>query len=274
MLKQDTINKLAVLAKIKPEDLLAAIKAEAETDITIDDKLTVFSEDEVTTLKDNEYKRGKTVGVEMAVKDTKEKLGLEFQGKTVEGLVEAANKKAIADAKVNPDQKVVELTEKITTLQKTVGDQEKQLQAKEAEVTGVKVKGELYKHIPQAGENDPAVGADDVIQLMMASGYEFKFEEGKLIPYKDGKQLQDKTANALPADSVVKDFVKEKKLRSEGPGVPGGRGGQDNKPPTAFSKLSDVKKSFEAQNKSVLGQEFSEAVQKAATDNKEFDMNS
>lgn len=273
MLKQETINKLATLAKIKPEDLLSAIKAEAETDLTIDDKLTVYTEDEVQTLKSNSYKDGKKAGVEMEVDDLKKELGLDFQGKTVKGLVEASQKKALADAKIEPEKKVQELNEKVSTLQNTVKEYETKLSQKDQEVTGVKINGELYKHIPQFGDNAPALAADEVITLMKANGYEFKLEEGKIIPYKDGKQLQDKTANPLAPKDVVTSFLQEKKLITEGTTI-GGRGGDDKRPAAKAGKLSELKKQFTEQGKSLQGIEFSQAVEAATKDNPEFDMNS
>mgnify|MGYP000187415436 CR=1 FL=1 len=62
MLKEATIKKMASLLKIKPEDLTAAITAQEETDIEIDDTLTLFDESEVALLKKNNYEEGKKAG--------------------------------------------------------------------------------------------------------------------------------------------------------------------------------------------------------------------
>lgn len=271
MLKQETITRLAALAKIKADDLLNAIKGESENELVIDERLTVFSEDELTTLKNNEYKSGKDKGVEMSVKDAKEKHGFDFQGKTIEGLLEAAQKKALADAKVEPEKKVAELNEKISTLQNTVKKYEDDLTAKDNEVSSVKINGELYKHIPSLGDKGPALGADDVIQLMRSNGYDFKLENGKVVPYKDGKQVQDKVANPREAKDIINEFMKDKKLVSE-VAVPAGRGGVDGKAVSRFGSLSELKKAFADQGKSMLGKEFSDEVAKAVQDNKEFIM--
>lgn len=270
-LKKETLQKIATLAKVKVEDLETAIKDEKEVDLTIQDKLTAFSEEEVQTLKSNEYKSGKEAGVEMAVKDAREKLGLKFEGKTIDGLVEAATKKALDDAKVTPDEKVKELEGKVTTLQGTVKEYETKLAEKDTEVSGIKLNSELYKHIPQPGENGPALGADDVIQLMKLNGYEFKQENGAVVTYKGGKALTDKISNNLPINDVVTGFLKEKKLIVED-GTPGGRGGGDKTPAGKAGKLSELKKQFSDQGKSLLGEEFSQAVAQASKDNKDFVM--
>lgn len=268
MLKKETIALIAKLTKTKEADIEAAIKDEKEVDVEIDEKLTPFSEDEIIQLKNNEYKNGKEKGVEMVVKETKEKLKLDFQGKTIDGLVEAAKKQALEDAKIEPEKKVKELQEKVTTLQATVQEQETKLKEKDTEVSTVKINGELFKNVP-AGTT---LEADEVIGIMKLKGYDFKLEDGKLVALKDGKVLQDKVANPLPVRQVIEEFVTEKKLVGAQEPDPGGRGGGSGKPPVKFSKLSEVKKHFEDNKKSLLGQEFAETVAKAAAENKEFVM--
>lgn len=270
-LKKETLQKIATLAKVKVEDLETAIKDEKEVDVVIPEKLATFTDDEVQTLKTNEYKSGKEAGVEMAVKESKEKLGLTFTGKTIDGLVEAATKKALDDAKIAPDAKVQELEGKISTLQGTVKEYETKIAEKDSEVSTIKTNSELYKHIPIPGENGPALSQDDVIGMMKNNGYEFRNENGAITSYKGGKKMTDKLSNDLPLKDVVSEFMKEKKLVSEEV-VPGGRGGKDEKPGAKAMKLSDLKKQFTDQGKSLLGEEFNKAVQQAVKDNKEFDM--
>lgn len=270
-LKKETLQRIAVLTKVKVEDLEAAIKDDKEVDVAIDEKLTVMSETEVTTLKTNEYNSGKSKGVEMAVKETKEKLELDFQGKTIDGLIEAHKKKVLDEAKINPEKKVTDLEQKVLTLQKTITEQEKTIAEKETEVTGVKINGELMKHIPSFGEEGPALGSDDVIAMMNRNGYEFKLENGKVVPYKDGKQLQDKLSNPREAKEVVSDFLKQKKFITDDK-TPAGRGSGDKRPASKAGTLTELKDKFKAEGKSLLGSEFSAAVEAAAKENKDFDM--
>lgn len=271
MLSEKSITRIAELAKVKPEDLKAAIADEKEVDVAIEEKLTVLTEPEITVLKNNEYKNGKEKGVEMAVKDTKEKLGLEFQGKTIDGLVEAAQKKALADAKIEPEKKVQELEGKIKTLQTNLTEAEQKLTEKDSEVQKVKIHGELYKHIPEPGENGPALSRDEVIRLMEANGYEFKNENGKVVPYKNGEAQVDKLANPVAVKDIVSGFLKEKKLVTEDHN-PKGRGGSGSGNPTKYTKLSELKEKFTGEGKSLNGQEFMDAVTKARAEFAEFDM--
>ena len=269
-LKEEALKAIAKLTKTKVEDLKAAIENKDEVDFPVDDKLAVYTEDEIKVLKTNEYKNGKESGVEMAVKEVKQELNLDFQGKSVKGLVEAAQKKAVEDAKIPEAEKVKELNTKLATLQQTITEQDKKLADKDKEVSTVKLNGELFKNIPTGA----ALENDEVIELMKLKGYSFEMKDGKLVASVNGEALNDKLSNPLPVKDVISGFLKEKKLIADdsGGGDPGGRGG-GGKPPVKFAKLSEIKAEFKKDNKSELGQEFAAAVQKAMADNKDFDMN-
>lgn len=268
-IKKEALAKIAELVKVPVADLEAAIKNEQEVDVAIPEGLTVFEGDELTTLKTNEYSKGKTAGEELAVKEVKTKMGLEFTGKKVEGLVEAATKKALEEAKLTPDKKVAELTEKLNTVTATATELQTKLAEKEKEVGQVKLSTELLKNVP-AGTT---LEAEDVLTLMKSKGYEFEMKDGALVAVKDGKVLEDKLAKPLGVKDVITEFAKERKLiADEGAGdPPGGRGGNGSGAgATKWTKLSEVKKYFEEQGKSVNGQEFNDAIMKAKTDNPEF----
>lgn len=273
-LKTEAIEAIAKLTKIKAEDLKAAIENKDEVDLAVDEKLTVLNDTELQTVKSNSYEEGKVAGVDISIKDIRKELNLDFQGKTIKGLVEAAQKKAVEEAKIPETEKVKELQTKVTTLQKTVEDQDAKILEKDKEVSNVKLNSELFKNIPAGA----ALENDEVIELMKLKGYGFESKDGKVIVTKDGQPLVDKVTNPVPAKDVISGFLKEKKLiadegEGEGGGGPEGRGG-GGKAPVKFTKLSEVKAKFKAEGKSELGSEFSEAVQKAVADNKDFDMNS
>jgi len=268
MLKKETIKQIATLLKIKDADLEAAITAEAETDVAIDSKLQAFDETELQTLKENEVKKGRTIGVEIAVKDVKEKLGLEFQGKSIDGLVTAATKKALEDAKIEPEKRVKDVEEKLSNIQKSYKELETKFAEKDNEVTAVKIKTEVFKHIPAFGE-DSGFDQEDVYNKMQREGYDFKIEDGKTVAYKGGAKVLDKVSNPLELKDVVNTFVVEKKIVTPEK-VVAGRGGGNGAANSKFGSLSELKKTFTDQGKSTLGSEFKQAVDKAVKDNPEL----
>jgi hypothetical protein len=273
MLSQTTISKIAGLLKVKPEDLTAAITDAAEKDVTIPDTLASFTELELTTLNKNKYEEGKKAGVEMGVDELKKELSLDFQGKTIKGLVEAASKKAVADAKIEPNEKVTQLTKELETVRATAKDFETKYQTKEQEVESIKTIGDIHKALPVVEGYTP----EEVLALAKVNGYEFKKENGEVVPYLNGQPVKDKLAQNRKADEVAKEFLLAKKLPVAGEiGTPPahGRGGGNDKPPAAYSKLSDVKAKFTAEGKSLNGEEFMNAVEQAQAANKDFDMKS
>ncbi|HUR65457.1 MAG TPA: hypothetical protein VMZ03_03835 [Chitinophagaceae bacterium] len=272
-LKKETILKLAELTKTKPDELEKAIKEPAEVDFAIPDGIAPYTDAELQVLKNNEYANGKKAGVEMEIKEVKTKTGIDFPGKTITELVDFVTKKALEDAKITPDKKVLELEGQVKTLQNTITAQDKKLADKETEVAGVKINGELYKYIPQPGEEGPAFTPDEVIHNMNFNGYEFKKEEKGIVGYKGGVKLVDKLGEPVPVKDVVDGFLVEKKLIKAGGPQPGGRGGGDKPPGGAKAvKLSELKKQFTDQGKNLQGQEFSDAVNAAVKENKDFDM--
>lgn len=269
MLTKKTIAEIAKFLKISNVDFEAAIIHAEEKEIAIDEKLSAYTSDEMEQLKNNEYKKGKLVGLEMDIKDAKEKFGLDFTGKTMDGLLEAHSKKVLQDSKIEPEKKYSELNERFSSLQKTVSDYETRIAEKDNEVAGIKINNELYKHIPSNSILEPS----EIVQIMRSKGFDFKMVDGHLSSYKDGKELQDKLSNPTSAQSVVSDFVKERNFAPEAVIVPHkGRGLKDQMGPTTAVKLSELKQKFQDEGKSLLGQEFSRAAIEAAK-SPEFDMN-
>jgi len=281
MLSATQIKEIAALLHLDETKFSAAVTVAEEQAVEIPKGILSFLPDELQTLKTNEYNTGKKAGVEMDVKSIKEELGLEFQGKTIKGLLEAANAKAVKDAGIDPGQKVTELTQKITTLTKTVQDQELALREKDKTVAAVKTRGELYKHIPAPGENGPALANDDVINLMEANGYSFAYNDaGALVASKAGQALNDKLGDPTPIADVVKGFMTEKKLISaEGGGAAGaagagaGRGGVGSGKAPVYGKLSEIIAAWKGEGKSTNGSDFQDAVMEHKKQNPELDLN-
>jgi hypothetical protein len=276
MLTAEQKKTVAALLKVKLEDFESALTSTEEVALTIPEGIATLLPDDLTRVKNEEYGRGKTTGVEMAVKEAKEKMGIDFSGKSIDGLIEAANKKALADAKITPDAKVAELQKDMATLRTTNESLTQQIATKDAERESALTDREIFRALPSLGENAPAI--DKVIKLMRADGYDFKIQDGKLVPVKGGEIMKDATANVLDPKGVIMEYAKAEKLIAEGAaggsGDPKGRGEGDGGKTPVFSKLSELTKHYESQGKNTLGQEFSAKVQELVKANPEFDMNS
>lgn len=271
MLSKQSIEALAALAKMPTSELEAAIKAADEKDIKVAEGLTTLTDAELKTVKRNSYKEGKEAGIEMEVDEVKKELGLQFSGKSLRELLKAATEKELADAKLEPEKAVKEKEAQIAKLQQALQEKETEIQRIASEADGVRIKTDLLPHIPAAPENGPKLGYDDIFPMMTANGYQPKLENGVTVFYKGGEKVTDKLGNPVAAGDVVKAFIKEKNLFPETK-PPAGRGGGNSGGSSGPRTLSELKDRFKAEGKSLLGQEFTKAVEEAAKTG-EFDMN-
>jgi hypothetical protein len=153
----------------------------------------------------NIKKESSQQALEVAIKEQRNALGLEFQGKTMENLVTALKAKVEAESKVEPETKYKNLKSDFEKLQEN-------LQQKETEFVDFKtniqkkqelneIKSEFTKHI--VGET--FVSKSTIFTEAKEKGYSFEKEEGKIV-VKDanGNVLKDeKTLSPI----AVKDFV-------------------------------------------------------------------
>jgi peptidoglycan hydrolase-like protein with peptidoglycan-binding domain len=269
MLPAEQIKQIATLLKVDETKLTEAIKSDKEETIDIAAGLQTVTEDDLTRIKNAEYSNGKEKGVEMKVKDLKEKLGLDFQGKTIEGLVEAASKKSLADAKIEPAEKVKELQKDLEILRSANETLKGQITEKDGAVNKAKIDREIFKHVPKSD----SLTEDEFIGLMRMNGYDFKYEGNDLVAVKGDGIVKDNLAKPIPVKDVIATFAKEKKLSNEEV-IVGGRGGVDKKTGATFTKLSELKQHYTDQNKSTQGEEFLNHASKLKEANPEFDFNS
>jgi predicted nucleic acid-binding Zn-ribbon protein len=91
-------------------DVLKKAIEEQQTEISVDvNDIVIRTTEEEQQYVSNIKKEHERVGLEIAVKNAKEKLGIDFQGKGFDTLLEEVQKKALADAKIEPEQKLKDL---------------------------------------------------------------------------------------------------------------------------------------------------------------------
>lgn len=237
MIKAEKITELEKTLRLPEGTLKSAIEAAEEKDIEIP-SLKIYTEEEETARIENERKTAREIGVEIAIKGAKNKFGLQFEGKTIDNLLENYSKKVIQDANISPDKKVQELTsdlEKLRGINSTIENQFNEFKA-----TVIKKEGEreidslILTKIPQ----NTTIPTKDVLHLFK---YNFQAEknEGGIIEFKkDGVVLKnEKTLNPLTAEEVINSFVTPYLKKPEG-GAGGGDEAGGGKPGTlqAFSK--------------------------------------
>lgn len=276
MLKKDQIAQIAKFLKIKETDLQTAIADEKEVDLTLPE-ISTFTTDELATRDKNQksqgYNEGKTTGVEMLIKEQKEKHGLEFEGKDVDKLIDSIKTKTLTDAKLSPDKKVEELNKALETVQSNLIVLQTEKSELENKLKTQSLNSSILSVFPA---NRIATLKDDESLLLLQREYTFVEEDGKLVAKKGNEIVRDKTTQApLEVKDVIADYFKTRNwLSEEDPGNTDktGRGGNNGKP-VVYLKLSDIEKSFTEQGKSLTGEEFNQAVAEASKSNANFDLN-
>jgi hypothetical protein len=271
MLSEKTAKQIATLLGLKEDDFLSALKADAETDVTLPAG-TFLSDTQLTEVKNREYANGKDKGVEMAVKAYKDEAGLEFTGKTIDGLVKAAQAKAIQDANIPVDDRVKDLNSQLENLRKNYTKLEGESTGKDSRVAAAENELAIYRSVPSLG--DGYMGVDMTITLMKSKGYDFVNENGEIVVKKGGATVVDNLSKVIPVKDVMQTFQKENGLFKEvtPPAAPGRSGRDTPGGKVAYTKMSELKAAWEAEGKNINGLEFSNQVRELKKENKDFDM--
>lgn len=225
--------------------------------------------------KSTGYSEGKVAGVEMLIKEHKETLGLQFEGKDPAKFIEALQAKTLADAKVTPNAALAEKESVINQLRQNISTLEAEKQRIAQEKENVLLHTSILQHVPN---NLKAVKADEAIALMKANGYDFKREGDQLVVTKGGEVVKTTTdLKPLPVSEVVTSYAKERGwLADEGAQQRQGRGAGSSNPGTsgAPSKMSEAEKAWKESGKHIGDVGFSAYVANIAKENPSFDYNS
>lgn len=229
---------------IKAEDFKKQYEAPEEHEIPVKDYVIEKKADQEAKIE-NIKKVERVAAVEIAVKDARTKLGLDFTGKTIDNLVDAFGKKVLADAKIEPDKKVAELTgdlEKLRTANKDWETKytglESTFKQKEKESA---VNTAVLSSMPKVKTKIPVADMAIIFNTRFKPALN---DEGKIVFHNEkGEVLKNtKTLNPQTIDEVMLEFQTP---FIDGP--PGGGGGGDGtgqaKPGTmeAFTKEMEAK---------------------------------
>jgi len=229
MYKVDSLKKIAEVLKLDVDKFIADFKSENEVALEVP---ALYTEEQNKLFGDNRFNEGKKAASEILVKDLKQKHGIEFDGKTVEGFLDKFSEKVIADAKIAPDEKNKKLLEDNKALQLKIQEAENKVQAKEKEFTerlfGIETKSQILSFIPEK----TIIPRDDLAVLFMNS-YRVAKEDDRVIVYKGSEAMKDNVLNPVPLKDVVSQFS-EKYIDKNGMGGGDAGGGTGGK----FTKMS------------------------------------
>lgn len=275
-LKREALQKIAALLKISEAEIETAIKGEAEIDITIPE-VTVFTKDELDQRDTNQKNDGIKIGKEIGVKEVRKAAGIDEGGsKDPAKAAQQISEKALAEAKMKPDEKVIELSKQIDTLKTTLSAKEQEIESANQKVSGVLLDRTIFSSLPKERAD---VLTDDEYISAIKSNFSINNIDGNLVISRGGKELRDpKTAMPVDLGTAVKDYFGERKGWMNGEQQQqGGRGAGDSGTRGAFTKKSQVIDHYEKQGININGSEGSQKIAselaKIAKENPDFDMN-
>jgi len=203
--------------EVADEVLAKAIEDKTESiDVKIEG-LTIRTAEEETTFKANTKADGVAEGAEVGRKDVLKRLEIEPNGahkdtdKTISAINIFAQGKidtALTDAKIEPDKKVLELTEQINTLKgtitKTEGERDTAIGNHTAFKQNITKNKSLVKNMPSNMKHS----SDDMLLIMNSKLNTGFNDSGVLVGFnEDGSVMKDSnTGDPLAIKEVVKGF--------------------------------------------------------------------
>jgi hypothetical protein len=193
--------------EIEVEDAVLQTALEKKEAVTLtNDALVLRTKEEDEQYKVNLRSEAKNTGVEIAIKEWRDKLGLDFQGKTMENFTEALKNKVLTDAKIEPEEKLKNTLKDMETLKQTIQSVQSEKEKVVNEFSSFKnnfvVQSELSKVLPQ----NTIIPQDDILTIVK-NKFEFAVNEGKIEVKQNGEVLKNPTTlDPLPVKDVIDKF--------------------------------------------------------------------
>jgi len=234
------------VVEIDNETITKAIEDEKEEVSIKNDDLSIRSKDEETKFIENLKKETGKASLEMAIKETRNDLELDFQGKTMENLIEALKAKHKTEFSKAPTEQLSQLESDLAQLK----EKNKQLQSDYDTSTGefdtykkgLKRRSEIEKNLP----DNMILPKEDMLSLIDNKIKTSVDENGRVVVMDDdGNVKKDDNLEPIQLSKAFEEFFTTNKQYIKAP--EGGRGGGDSsteinsKSIEAFDKRMDTK---------------------------------
>lgn len=229
--------------EISPEKLHEFLTSDKEVELTVN-PIHLMNDDEFNVLKENSkkvgYSEGKSAGEEMTIKAIKNLKGLDFEGKTIDNLVNAYDSKLKNEFGKEPTEKVKEWEGKYNTLKSTY-DTEKSLLEKEKEQLSKKLEDQDINSNLQSSIPELNGIKKHYASTLFRIEYNIENRDGILIAKKGGEIVKDKFGSPLPVNELFTSFASDNGwLKTPGRGA-GNEVGQSSKFKTTNEAMKYLK---------------------------------
>ena len=221
------------------EEALGVEVGTLEKAITTDEAISIDLSNRVIldksayeTRLENIKKETATTALEMAVKEQRTALGLDFTGKNMENLVKAIKEKTEAESKIEPEERYKSLKSDFEKLQSNLIEKENEFNLYKTNIdterTLSEIKGEFIKNIP----DNVLVSKSTIFTEAKEKGFSFVKEDGVVVVKdKNGQVVKDQNFSPIAVDVWVKEFSAPYVSKPQG----GSGNGDEPTPPKAGS---------------------------------------
>lgn len=236
MLNKETIDKLGKAIGIDAEELAKTLTSEGEQSLEIPEG-QFFTNEEITKRDNNEYNKGKVVGAEKLVKETRDALGFDFKGSNINDLLDHVKQSAVSEIGKDKSEWQKDLEKQKETYETEILAKESKITELQNQFTQQRVTNKLLSYMPK----ETTIKSDAIITLFNAN-YGIVEEDGQLFVTQNGNKLKDpKTADPFSIEKVFNDFVTTEGYAKP----PSGRGGGNDTGADNSSYSSTTPEAFE-----------------------------
>lgn len=229
----ENLNEIETSLGLEPGKLSEMITSEESHTIDLSERIILPKEtyeERISNLK----KEAATAAIEIAVKEQRNALGLEFQGKTIENLVNAIKVKVETDSKIEPEEKYKNLKSDFEKLQSNLVEKENEFTTFKINIEKqnslAEIKNEFTKYVP----DNTLVSKSTIFVEAKEKGFSFEKEDGRVV-------IKDAMGNVIKNDSTLSPVsVKEWVTEFVTPYLPAATGGSGKKDEPGGAKTGSL----------------------------------
>ncbi|WP_296683298.1 hypothetical protein [Flavobacterium sp.] len=229
----ENLNEIETSLGLEPGKLSEMITSEESHTIDLSERIILPKEtyeERISNLK----KEAATAAIEIAVKEQRNALGLEFQGKTIENLVNAIKVKVETDSKIEPEEKYKNLKSDFEKLQSNLVEKENEFTTFKTNIERqnslAEIKNEFTKYVP----DNTLVSKSTIFVEAKEKGFSFEKEDGRVV-------IKDAMGNVIKNDSTLSPVsVKEWVTEFVTPYLPTATGGSGKKDEPGGAKTGSL----------------------------------
>jgi hypothetical protein len=243
----NNIQDIEKALRLEEGTISNAISSEEEVSISIPENLVIRTNEEIETREKNLKETSKQAGIEIAIKNTRSELGLEFEGKTMDNLLSAYKDKLTNDLTKEPNSIIEDLKKDKEKFQNIVKEKDSQIETLNSSITNIKnkavIESSVIRAFGQVTEGvKTSIPTQDIRDLFMLKN-QIDIQDGKTVVLRDGEVVKDQTTlEPISVNDVASEFIKGYVQTPEGgTGKADNNGGAASGTFDAFSKEMESK---------------------------------